>query len=149
MTNFEKVLEFHKAFGLAVANKPFDNISNETRHLRQTLIQEEMHELFFELSELPKELSHEKIENIQKNIAKELADLLYVVYGTAVSYGINVDEVFDIVHKSNMSKLGPDGKPIYREDGKALKGPNYKRAEIDLKKLTPLGNIPLDRGGQV
>lgn len=140
-SNFEKVIEFHKAFNLTYNSTPTNQISRDVAHLRQTLIEEEKQELFFEMNELSKELSHEKVENIQKNIAKELADLLYVVYGTAVSYGINIDEIFDAVHKSNMSKLGADGKPIYREDGKALKGPNYKKAEIDLKNLTPLDNL--------
>jgi len=64
------------------------------------------------------------------NLAKELADLLYVVYGTAAAYGIPIDDVYREVHRSNMSKLGPDGKPIYREDGKVLKGPNYTPADI-------------------
>jgi len=62
----------------------------------------------------------------EEALLKELADLVYVVYGTAVSLGLNLDEALERVHESNMSKLGEDGKPIYREDGKVLKGSNYK-----------------------
>jgi predicted HAD superfamily Cof-like phosphohydrolase len=65
------------------------------------------------------------------DLAKELADLLYVVYGTAVTFGIDIDKVFAEVHSSNMSKLGVDGKPIYREDGKVLKGPNYAPPNLE------------------
>jgi predicted HAD superfamily Cof-like phosphohydrolase len=69
----------------------------------------------------------------KENLLKEMADLLYVVYGYAATYGLPIDEAFKRVHESNMSKLGDDGKPLYREDGKVLKGPNYKPA--DLSKL--------------
>lgn len=64
-------------------------------------------------------------------LAKELADLLYVTYGTAVAYGIDIDRVFREVHESNMSKLDSSGKPIYREDGKVLKSFNYKQPNLD------------------
>jgi len=60
------------------------------------------------------------------NMIKELADLVYVVLGTFIAFGWDFDKAFDRVHESNMSKLGPDGKPVYREDGKVMKGPNYK-----------------------
>ena len=63
-------------------------------------------------------------------LTKELADLLYVTYGMAVTFGLPIDEVFERVHRSNMSKLGDDGKPIYREDGKVLKGPNYQPPDL-------------------
>ena len=64
-------------------------------------------------------------------LTKELADLLYVVYGMAVTFGLPIDEVFERVHRSNMSKLGDDGKPLYRDDGKVLKGPNYQPPKLD------------------
>ena len=67
----------------------------------------------------------------KKAVAKELADLLYVVYGTAVSLGIPIDDVFCEVHTSNMSKLDDNGKPIYREDGKVLKGPHYFQPNLE------------------
>ena len=63
---------------------------------------------------------------ISANLLKEIDDLLYVTYGLAVSFGLNADVGFKRVHESNMSKLGEDGKPVYREDGKVLKGANYK-----------------------
>ena len=66
----------------------------------------------------------------KENLLKELADILYVVYGYAATYGLPIDAAFKRVHESNMSKLGEDGKPIYREDGKVLKGPNYKPADL-------------------
>ena len=89
------------------------------------LIEEEKKELFDEFAKT----SPENVNLV--NVAKELADLLYVVYGTAAAYGIPIDDVYREVHKSNMSKLGEDGKPIYREDGKVLKGPNYKPADLN------------------
>ena len=64
-------------------------------------------------------------------LTKELADLLYVTYGMAVTFGLPIDEVFERVHASNMSKLGDDGKPLYRDDGKVLKGPNYQPPKLD------------------
>jgi len=64
-------------------------------------------------------------------LTKELADLLYVTYGMAVTFGLPIDEVFERVHRSNMSKLGDDGKPLYRDDGKVLKGPNYQPPKLD------------------
>jgi predicted HAD superfamily Cof-like phosphohydrolase len=66
-------------------------------------------------------------------VADALTDILYVVYGMAHAYGIPIDECFEEVHRSNMSKLGEDGKPVYREDGKVIKGPNYSKP--DLKKV--------------
>ena len=64
-------------------------------------------------------------------LTKELADLLYVTYGFAVTFGLPIDEVFERVHRSNMSKLAADGKPVYRDDGKVLKGPNYQPPKLD------------------
>lgn len=91
------------------------------RDLRWSLIDEEFNELADELFDPLPEKAH---------IAKELADLLYVVYGLADAIGIPIDKVFSAVHKSNMSKLGPDGKPVRREDGKVLKGPNYRYPDL-------------------
>ncbi len=65
------------------------------------------------------------------NLAQELADILYVVYGAALEYGIPLDEVFDEIHRANMSKLDADGSVLRREDGKVLKGPNYKAPDIE------------------
>jgi len=87
--------------------------------LRRKLLKEEVEEYF----------EGEDKDDLE-NVAKELADIIYIVCGTAVSYGIPLDRVFDEVHRSNLSKLGDDGKPLRREDGKILKGPNYSPPNI-------------------
>lgn len=120
------VEEFHSATGAAIDWRDPDVVG-----LRRRLLGEEHRELRDELV-----AAHQAvvlglpIPNLDK-IAKELADLLYVAYGTAVSLGIDLAEAFRRVHASNMSKLGLDGKAILREDGKVLKGPNY--FEPDMK----------------
>ncbi len=119
MTNFGKVEEFMDAFGQNVEAEPQ---WSSVAELRYALIEEELHELREALDD----------KNIVE-VADALTDLLYVVYGAGHSFGINLDECFEEVHNSNMSKLGEDGKPIYREDGKVLKGPNYWKP--DLKKV--------------
>ena len=111
MTNFEKVEEFMNAFKQDVEKEPQWTSVSE---LRYNLIDEELKELREALNE----------RNIVE-VADALTDILYVVYGAGHSFGINLDKCFEEVHNSNMSKLGEDGKPIYREDGKVLKGPNY------------------------
>ena len=113
MSNFSDVSKFMKAFGQDV-NKKSTWPDYKTRNLRIELIEEELEEL--------------KAAIMQKDmveIADALTDLLYVVYGAGHTFGIDLDKTFDEVHSSNMSKLGDDGKPIYREDGKVLKGPNF------------------------
>ena len=72
----------------------------------------------------------EEIKAAKAALLKELCDLQYVLSGFAVTFGLPFDEAFKRVHESNMSKLGPDGKPIYRDDGKVLKGPNYKKPDL-------------------
>lgn len=122
-SNFERVQEFHRI----VCEHDYDGkqprlLPIETLQLRIKLIDEEETEL--------KE-SHEEGDIV--NCAKELADLLYVVYGMADEMHIPIDKVFKEVHKNNMSKLGPDGKPIRRSDGKILKPDSWK--PLDMKKL--------------
>lgn len=119
MTPQEMVREFHEAFGVAVADEPLDSIPLELRDLRESLVREEFNEFCDALW-----------AGDMVDIADALADLTYVVYGTAVSLGIDLDAVLEEVHRSNMTKLGEDGKPIYREDGKVLKGPNFKTPNI-------------------
>lgn len=112
-TNFEKVENFMRAFGQEI--KPAPELAEfNTAELRVELISEE-------LDELCTAIDNDDIVEI----ADALTDLLYVVYGAGHAYGIDLDECFNEVHDSNMSKLGKDGKPIYREDGKVLKGPDY------------------------
>lgn len=119
MSNFEKVAEFMNAFGQNVETQPGWTSVSE---LRYELIREELEELREALDD----------KNIVE-VADALTDLLYVVYGAGHSFGIPLDKCFEEVHNSNMSKLGEDGRPIYREDGKVLKGPNYWQP--DLKKV--------------
>ena len=113
MSNFDSVRKFMLTFGQEVKEKsefPSDKIVK----LRYDLIAEELSEL------------KEAIENKDlKEVADALTDILYVTYGAGHSFGIDLDKCFDEVQKSNMSKLGKDGKPIYNEFGKVMKGPNY------------------------
>ena len=114
------VIEFHRAFGLPVRETPGD-IPDDLKKLRGDLLHEEASELV------------EAMEGGDlTEIAKEMADVLAIVYGTAISYGIDVDEVFRQVHQSNMSKLDKDGRPVLRADGKVLKSELYRPPYIDL-----------------
>jgi predicted HAD superfamily Cof-like phosphohydrolase len=119
MTNSEMVGQFHAAFGVVEPDEPTYPV-REVRVLRTRLIEEETNEVYEAV-----------VGGNLADIAKELADLLVVTYGTARTFGIDIDAVFAEVHRSNMSKLDEDGKPIYREDGKVLKGPNYSEANLD------------------
>lgn len=112
-SQYHKVLQWHRAFGLPVADKP-TILPEDRRDLRWDLIEEELTEVFEALEE--GDLEH---------VAKELGDLSWVVQGMAVEMGIDLDLVVSAIAKSNMSKLGEDGKPILREDGKVLKGDSY------------------------
>lgn len=106
-------------FGQEVKLRP-DWAGDEVADLRIELIAEELQELC------------EAVDNRDMaEIADALTDLLYVVYGAGAAYGIDLDATFDEVHESNMSKLGEDGNPIYREDGKILKGPNYWAPDME------------------
>tara|TARA_B100000003_G_scaffold164213_1_gene150365 strand:+ start:231 stop:602 length:372 start_codon:yes stop_codon:yes gene_type:complete len=119
MTNFEKVGLFMTTFGQEVKKKPSlstDKINN----LRINLIVEELSE--FKDAILKKDL---------KEVADALTDILYVTYGAGHAFGINLDDCFEEVQKSNMSKLGNDGKPIYNEHGKVMKGPNYFKPDLN------------------
>ena len=113
MSNFEDVKTFMKTFGKKVRTKPqFPN--DKTMQLRFDLIKEELNELEHAM----------KIKNL-KEIADALTDILYVTYGAGYAYGIDLDKCFKEVQRANMSKLGKDGKPIYNEKGKVMKGPDY------------------------
>ena len=113
MTNFEKVKDFMEKFGQEV-KETAEFPDNETIALRLELIQEELEEL------------REAVGNADiVEVADALTDILYVTYGAGHAFGIDLDACFAEVQRSNLSKLGEDGKPIYREDGKVLKGKNY------------------------
>lgn len=118
----QQLIEFHESFGSYYRTDASDNIPHDIKELRKVVMGEEVKEVCEAIDNEP--LDH---------VAKELADLLYVTYGTIIAYGLQdkMEAVFDEVHRSNMSKLGEDGKPIYREDGKVLKGPNYSEADIE------------------
>tara|TARA_R100000388_G_scaffold76433_1_gene55557 strand:+ start:81 stop:467 length:387 start_codon:yes stop_codon:yes gene_type:complete len=118
-SNFEKVGDFMEAFGQSVEMEPTWPDFN-TRELRLELIQEELDEL-----------SDAVADRDMIQIADALTDLLYVVYGAGHSFGIDLDECFEEVHRSNMSKLGENGRPIHREDGKVLKGPGYFEPDLE------------------
>ena len=118
MTNFEKVRMFMTTFGQEVKKKPSLN-SDKINNLRINLIEEELNEFKDAISK--KDL---------KEIADALTDILYVTYGAGHAFGINLDKCFEEVQKSNMSKLGKDGKPIYSDQGKVLKGPNYFKPNL-------------------
>jgi len=116
--------EFHRAFGHPTESD--EGFTLENIKLRVDLIEEETEELTMEL------WNNFQQQKITPNLLKEGADLLYVLLGTFVSLGLGNEliEAFKRVHESNMSKLGEDGKPIYRDDGKVMKGPNYKPPEL-------------------
>ena len=119
MTNFEKVGIFMKTFGQEVKTNPSLS-TNKINELRISLINEELDEL--------------KVAMIKKDlveIADALTDILYVTYGAGHAFGINLDKCFEEVQNSNMSKLGKDGKPIYNESGKVMKGPNYFKPDLN------------------
>ena len=119
MTNFEKVREFMKTFGQEIKEKagfPNEKITS----LRYELIKEE-------LEELKEAINNKDI----KEVADALTDILYVAYGAGHAFGIDLDKCFEEVQNSNMSKLGSDGKPIYNEQGKVMKGPDYFKPNLN------------------
>ena len=118
MSNFEDVKNFMKTFGQDVRTKP-QFPDNKTMQLRLDLIKEELNELEDAMN----------TKNL-KEIADALTDILYVTYGAGCAYGINLDKCFKEVQRANMSKLGNDGKPIYNEKGKVMKGPNYSAPNL-------------------
>ena len=113
MSNFTDVKTFMETFGQIVRTKP-QFPDEKTMQLRYDLIKEELNELEQAM----------KTRNL-KEIADALTDILYVTYGAGYAYGINLDKCFKEVQRANMSKLGLDGKPIYNEKGKVMKGPKY------------------------
>ena len=118
MTNFEKVGLFMKTFGQEIKKKP--SLSSEKiNNLRISLINEELEEL------------KEAIKNQDlKETIDALTDILYVTYGAGHSFGVNLDDCFEEVQSSNMSKLDNNGKPIYNDKGKVMKGPNYFKPDL-------------------
>ncbi|MFK7001921.1 pyrophosphohydrolase domain-containing protein [Flavobacterium oreochromis] len=118
----ESVRIFHQTFGLGVKEFPVADLGNDLNQLRFNLMKEE---------------NEEYLEAVKNNnlveVADALGDMLYILCGTILEHGLQekIEEVFEEIQKSNMSKLGADGIPIYREDGKVLKGPNYFKPNIE------------------
>jgi predicted HAD superfamily Cof-like phosphohydrolase len=113
---------FHKTYGLSIEKAPTSDILKETILLRHRLMEEE------NLEYLEAAMNGDMI-----GVADALGDMLYILCGTILSHGMQdkIEAVFEKIQKSNMSKLGADGKPIYREDGKVIKGPNYFPPDIE------------------
>ncbi|MBR47139.1 MAG: hypothetical protein CMC59_00910 [Flavobacteriaceae bacterium] len=117
----DSVKLFHKKFNIDYLNEPTANIPEEIKQLRFKLMEEE------NLEYLKATRENDLVE-----IADALGDMLYILCGTIISHGLQnkIEEIFQEIQSSNMSKLGKNGKPIYREDGKVLKGPNYFKPDI-------------------
>ncbi len=117
----DSVKQFHSAFGLGISNVPKASLGENVNLLRYNLMKEE---------------NEEYLEAVKNNdlveIADALGDMLYILCGTIIEHGLQhkIEEVFDEIQRSNMSKLGVDGKPLYREDGKVMKGPNYFKPDF-------------------
>ena len=118
MTNFEKVGIFMKTFGQEVKDKPSFS-TEKINNLRVSLIEEEL-----------KELKDAMERKDLLEVADALTDILYVTYGAGHAFGINLDKCFDEVQSSNMSKLDSNGKPIYNDFGKVMKGPNFFKPNL-------------------
>ncbi|OWP84388.1 hypothetical protein BWK59_05670 [Flavobacterium davisii] len=118
----ESVSLFHQSFGLGIKKVTKADLGNDLNQLRFNLMKEE---------------NEEYLEAVQNNnlveVADALGDMLYILCGTILEHGLQekIEEIFEEIQKSKMSKLGLDGKPIYREDGKVLKGPNYFKPNIE------------------
>lgn len=117
----ESVKLFHSSFGLGISENPTVDLPENVKMLRFNLMKEE---------------NEEYLEAVQNKdiveVADALGDMLYILCGTIIEHGLQhkIEEVFDEIQRSNMSKLGEDGKPIYREDGKVMKGPNYFKPDF-------------------
>ena len=118
MTNFQKVKKFMQTFGQEVKLKPSFS-TEKINNLRYNLVKEELEELKQAI------LNKDLLE-----VADALTDILYVTYGAGHAFGIDLDSCFEEVQNSNMSKLGKNGKPIYNDAGKVMKGPNYYKPDL-------------------
>ena len=118
MTNFEKVKTFMQTFGQEVKLKPSFS-TEKINDLRYNLVKEEL-----------EELKQAIVNKDLLEVADALTDILYVTYGAGHAFGIDLDSCFEEVQNSNMSKLGDDGKPIYNDSGKVMKGPNYYKPDL-------------------
>ena len=120
--NINKVKVFHETFNISYHNEPTANLSEQEYMLRYNLMKEENEEY----------LDACKRGDLTE-IADALGDKMYILFGTIIKHGLHhkIEEVFEEIQRSNMSKLGEDGRPIYREDGKVMKGPNYFKPDFE------------------
>lgn len=116
------VAQFHESFGLGIESAPNGNLGEAKTFLRFNLMKEENEE-YLEAA----------LRGDLTEVADALGDMLYILCGTILEHGLQrkIEEVFDEIQRSNMSKLGENGKPIYREDGKVMKGPNYFKPDFE------------------
>lgn len=128
-SNFDMVREFNSKFGVPVMWEGWPPTGDMIK-LRWSLLNEEYEELWQELFDYEDGKVVPALEPDKEKVAKEIADMLYIIYSMADVFGIPIDKVFEEVHSSNMSKLGPDDRPVRREDGKIIKGPNYKEPDL-------------------
>lgn len=139
MNDYErKVRDFHLAFDIGV-DLP---MTSDLLAFRQKLIGEEVEELYAEIAKARAEIDAGGAITRETLAAmmKEMADVQYILSGMVATFGMPADRVFDRVHQSNMSKLGTDGKPVRRDDGKVMKGPNYRPPSLDdLIDVIPVG----------
>ncbi|MDO9595479.1 MAG: nucleoside triphosphate pyrophosphohydrolase family protein [Lutibacter sp.] len=121
INKLKAVQEFHESFGLGIQHKPIAKLDEDKLKLRFDLMAEENEEYLLAAK-----------NNDLAEVADALGDMLYILCGTILEHGMQykIEEVFNEIQRSNMSKLGEDGNPIYREDGKVLKGPNYFKPNI-------------------
>jgi predicted HAD superfamily Cof-like phosphohydrolase len=120
-SKIDAVARFHRSFGLGISESPRADLGEAKNQLRFNLMDEENRE-YFEAAQ----------EGDLVEVADALGDMLYILCGTILEHGMQhiIEEVFDEIQRSNMSKLGENGRPIYREDGKVLKGPSYFKPDI-------------------
>ena len=145
MTLLEQAVAFRTAFNQEILEgmTRYGFVKERLFKMQAGLIAEESNEFLQACADL------EGAPNTPSNhteVLKELSDVVFVCYQFAATYGLDLDAAMDRVFESNMSKLGDDGKPIYREDGKVLKGPNYKKPRLD--DLVQLGQLPYDTSGK-
>ena len=145
MTLLEQAIAFREAFNQEMVEgmTRYGFVKERLFNMQAGLIEEESNEFLQAARDL------EGAPNTPANhieVLKELSDVVFVCYQFAATYGLDLDAAMDRVFESNMSKLGDDGKPIYRDDGKVLKGPKYKKPQLD--DLVQLGNIPFETSGK-
>jgi len=118
----QAVKDFHEAFKIGYRDTPMADLGTDKNMLRYKLMREENEEYLDAAN-----------DNNLVEVADALGDMLYILCGTIIEHGLQhkIEEVFEEIQRSNMSKLGDDGQPIYREDGKVLKGPNYFKPKIE------------------